>query len=142
MTRRTVLEHRFVDAAPEHLDDGVVYVSIPYATALHRCACGCGTEVVTPLSPGGWTLLFDGRTVSLQPSIGNGNLTCRSHYWIRNDRVQWVPHRPGATAGQGRPVVHVPTGLGDHIAPAAPSVPGRRRWISALLARLWDRIRR
>jgi len=59
-----------------------------YATAIHRCCCGCGNEVVTPLSPVGWFLTFDGDSISLDPSIGNWNFPCRSHYWITRNKVR------------------------------------------------------
>jgi len=68
----------------------VLYVSLSYGTVSHRCACGCGREVVTPLTPTDWKLIFDGETISLYPSIGNWNFPCRSHYWIRNNRVEWA----------------------------------------------------
>lgn len=90
MTRRTAVAHRFVDHIPEQLDDGVVYVSIPYATALHLCCCGCGNEVVTPFSPARWSLTFDGEAISLAPSIGNWSFSCQSHYWIDQGRVRWA----------------------------------------------------
>lgn len=61
-----------------------------FATAVHKCACGCGREVVTPLSPTDWKLTFDGESISLHPSLGNWGFPCRSHYWIRNDRVSWA----------------------------------------------------
>ena len=76
------LRHEFVDFIPNQLDDGVLYVSIRFGTVVHRCACGCGEEVVTPLGPAEWKLTYDGRTVSLAPSIGNWSFPCRSHYWI------------------------------------------------------------
>jgi len=87
-TRRT-LSHQFVQFIPEQLQEGVLYVSTVYATATHRCFCGCGREVVTPLSPTDWKLTFDGETVSLSPSIGNWSFPCRSHYWIEANEVQW-----------------------------------------------------
>lgn len=90
MTRRTALRHEFVEYVPEKLDDGVLYVSLRFATVVHRCCCGCGCEVVTPLSPAAWQATFDGETVSLHPSIGNWGFACQSHYWIRNDRVRWT----------------------------------------------------
>lgn len=83
------LKHEFVEYIPEQLADNTIYISIPYATAAHKCACGCGREVVTPLSPTDWKLIFDGDTVSLDPSIGNWNFECKSHYWILNDKIQW-----------------------------------------------------
>jgi len=82
--------HRFVEFVPEVLENSVLYVSLAYGTVSHRCACGCGREVVTPLTPTDWKLIFDGETVSLYPSIGNWNFPCRSHYWIRNNRVEWA----------------------------------------------------
>lgn len=84
------LTHEFVEYIPETLRGGVVYVSVAFATVAHRCCCGCGKEVVTPLSPTDWKLIFDGETVSLDPSIGNWSFECRSHYFIRRSRVQWA----------------------------------------------------
>ena len=92
MSQLSYLEHRFVQFMPEVLDDRVLYVSIEYCTASHNCCCGCGIEVSTPIDPSGWTLSFDGETVSLSPSIGNWQLACRSHYWICRNRVNWIPY--------------------------------------------------
>lgn len=78
----------FVQEIPEVLLPEGLYVCIPYATAVHLCACGCGNEVVTPLTPVDWHLSFNGR-VSLSPSIGNWSFPCRSHYWIIDERVHW-----------------------------------------------------
>ena len=84
------LTHEFVEFIPDAIEEGKIYVSIDYATAVHKCACGCGKEVVTPLSPTDWKLIFDGKTVSLDPSIGNWGFPCRSHYWVRNNRAVWA----------------------------------------------------
>ncbi|MGC1687097.1 MAG: DUF6527 family protein [Candidatus Acidiferrales bacterium] len=86
----TKLTHKFVTSAPEQLEDRTLYISMEYASVIHKCCCGCGQEVVTPLSPTDWKLIFDGKTVSLDPSIGNWSFTCQSHYWIRNNTVQWA----------------------------------------------------
>lgn len=83
------LTHKFVENVPEILEDNVLYISILYETVIHKCCCGCGNEVVTPLSPVGWSLIFDGETVSLEPSIGNWNFECKFHYWIKNNKVHW-----------------------------------------------------
>ena len=89
--RQVRLRHRFVDFIPGVLEEGVLYVSIEYMTVAHKCCCGCESEVSTPLSPTDWRLIFDGRSVSLEPSIGSWCLPCRSHYWIRNNQVRWAP---------------------------------------------------
>jgi hypothetical protein len=86
----TKLSHKFVELIPDVLDNGVLYVSLAHGTAIHRCFCGCGREVVTPLTPTDWKLIFDGETVSLYPSVGNWNFPCRSHYWITHNRIEWA----------------------------------------------------
>ena len=90
MKPERLLKHEFVEFIPDQLKDDTIYISIPYATVAHKCCCGCGTEVVTPLSPTDWTLIFDGESISLDPSIGNWSFDCRSHYWISHDRVHWA----------------------------------------------------
>jgi hypothetical protein len=49
--------------------------------------CGCGNEVVTPISPTDWSLKYNGKTVSLTPSIGNWSFKCQSHYWIKKGKI-------------------------------------------------------
>jgi len=86
----TSVKHEFVEFIPSKLDEGVLYISIPYATAVHLCAEGCGNKVVTPISPTDWQLTFDGVSISLAPSIGNWQFPCRSHYWVKNDHIEWA----------------------------------------------------
>jgi hypothetical protein len=85
--KQAALTHEFVDYMPDVPQEGTLYISIRFATAIHKCCCGCGNEVVTPLSPTDWKLIFDGDTVSLDPSIGNWSFPCQSHYWIRRNNV-------------------------------------------------------
>lgn len=82
------LQHKFVEFIPELLEDSILYISMEYCTAIHKCVCGCGNEVVTPISPTDWQLTFNGKTVSLHPSIGNWNFNCKSHYWIVNNGIK------------------------------------------------------
>lgn len=82
-----MLQHKFVEFIPDTIEDGILYVSIKYCTAIHKCVCGCGNEVVTPISPTDWKLIFDGKTISLSPSIGNWNFKCQSHYWIKRNGI-------------------------------------------------------
>jgi len=89
MAKITQLTHEFVESFPAQLDDGVVYVSIKFATSTHKCCCGCGGQVVTPISRVGWKLVYDGETISLNPSIGNWSFPCKSHYWIIENQVLW-----------------------------------------------------
>lgn len=82
-------DYEFIDEFPTTPVPGTVYVSTPFASALHLCACGCGVKVITPLSPDDWSIIFDGVSVSLTPSIGNWSFPCRSHYLIRRGGVIW-----------------------------------------------------
>jgi Family of unknown function (DUF6527) len=91
MIRHTTLEHRFVDSFPERLDSGLLYVSLEFGSVAHSCCCGCGEEVVTPLTPTDWNITYDGETVTLHPSVGSWTLPCRSHYVIRRGRVIEAP---------------------------------------------------
>jgi hypothetical protein len=79
----------FTEFTPQVLKNGEIYISIPYETAIHLCACGCGNKTVTPISPNGWTLTFNGDSISLSPSIGNFQFPCKSHYVITNNKVMW-----------------------------------------------------
>lgn len=44
--------------------------------------------VVTPLSLTDWKLTFNGKAVKLHPYIGNWNFKCKSHYWIRDNKIE------------------------------------------------------
>lgn len=85
------ISHQFVRSIPDKLDDDVLYISLEFSTAIHTCCCGCGNEVVTPFSPTDWNLIYDGETVSLYPSIGNWSFECKSHYWIKNNKIILAP---------------------------------------------------
>lgn len=84
-----IMQHRFLEFIPDQLEEGILYVSIEYCTAIHLCVCGCRNKVVTPISPTDWRLTFNGKSISLHPSIGNWNFDCQSHYWIRSGVVEW-----------------------------------------------------
>lgn len=83
------VEPRVVESFPQQMEVGVLYISLAFATCAHLCCCGCGEEIVTPLSPAQWSISYDGETVTLRPSVGNWSLVCGSHYSIINDQVRW-----------------------------------------------------
>ena len=124
--RHQRLQHRFVDQVPRALESGVLYISLEHGTAIHSCCCGCGEEVVTPLTPTDWRMTYDGETVSLHPSIDNWQLRCRSHYVIDRGRVieagSW--RRKQVADEQARDkrakVAHYAS-ITDHVETAAPS---------------------
>jgi len=97
-----MLQHKFVEFIPDKIEEGILYVSLIYCTAIHKCVCGCGNEVVTPLSPTDWKLTFNGKTISLYPSIGNWNFDCRSHYWISNGEIEFAKAWTDTEINSGR----------------------------------------
>ena len=81
----------FVDEIPEEIDEGYLYLCLPYNAVIHKCACGCGEIISTPLDKKhGWIMKYDGEAVTLFPSIGNGSYKCRSHYFIRGNIIEWL----------------------------------------------------
>lgn len=97
-----ILQHKFIEFVPSILEEGVLYISVEYSSVIHKCVCGCGNKVVTPLSPTEWELTFDGKSVSLNPSIGNWNFECKSHYWIIKNRVKFTRRWSDQEITEGR----------------------------------------
>ena len=91
MTKITKIRPVFCEFIPDQIDDGILYISERFRTCSHKCCCGCGEEVVTPLSPAEWSIRREGDAISLWPSVGNWDYACMSHYVIRKNRVLWAP---------------------------------------------------
>ncbi|MBL0726616.1 DUF6527 family protein [Piscinibacter sp. HJYY11] len=123
-TGRRMVSHEFVEFIPDKLQEGVLYVSTTYATAAHRCLCGCGREVVTPLSPTDWQLTFNGESISLWPSVGNWSFPCRAHYVIERNRVNWCGDMPQQLidAGRARDRLLKAAHFGDRLASSDPKM--------------------
>ena len=124
MKEGVVLQHEFVEFIPGELKQGIIYVSIRFGTASHLCVCGCGNKVVTPLRPTDWQLIFDGKTISLKPSIGNWSFPCQSHYWVKGNTVhwaeQWSQERIDAGRARDRRAKESYLGTGDVGTPSPP----------------------
>jgi hypothetical protein len=140
----------FVESAPDQLEESTLYVSMRFATVVHLCACGCGTETVTPLDPTGYKLIYDGDTITLCPSIGNWQYRCRSHYFIRRNRVVWAGDmadeqiaRGGRRSRRAKGLAYSSTSGVDASSTATPAQAMRRR--AGPLAVAWkgfvDRVR-
>lgn len=77
----------FVESIPDTLEPGVLYISERFRVTQHLCACGCGSVVNASLSPARWSLQVADGAVTMTPSFGNFSFDCKSHYWIRNNRI-------------------------------------------------------
>ena len=83
-------ELQVVHRVPEDLCPGVLYACFDCNVIAHLCACGCKEKVILPIDPDFWSVRYDGETVSLAPSIGNFQFPCKSHYWIKENKVIWA----------------------------------------------------
>lgn len=81
------IKPKFVKLIPRNIETGILYISIAYGVAIHKCPCGCGTNVTTPIRPNDWHLTWNGKAVTLRPSIGNFHLPCKSHYFIIENKI-------------------------------------------------------
>lgn len=138
------INHQFVEYIPEQLENGVLYVSIPYHIAVHKCMCGCGRQVDTPLSPTDWEVSFNGESVTLNPSIGSWSIPCQSHYWIRRDTVVWAARWTKTQIEEGRRRDRMAKESSGQIASReieTPSRPARKGLLSAIseIVRAWFR---
>jgi hypothetical protein len=75
---------------PKQLEAGVLYVAEEFGAAAHLCPCGCGSKVRTPLGPTEWRLEETPNGPTLDPSVGNWQLACKSHYWIQDGEINWA----------------------------------------------------
>lgn len=92
MARVDILKPVYVQYIPpaDSIKAGELYISLEFQTTVHKCCCGCGLEVVTPLNHAQWKISNRNGKVSIYPSIGNWSYPCQSHYFIRDNRVVWA----------------------------------------------------
>ena len=84
------LTNEFVEYMPEKMQDGVLYFSEKYELAIHLCPCGCGNKVVTPTDDTyGWKITINDDKITLHPSIGNWQFPCKSHYFLKENKIEW-----------------------------------------------------
>ena len=100
--RLNEIKPEFVTSAPDVLEEGKLYISLPFRLAMHKCCCGCGREVTNRISRTGWEFTFDGENVSLWPSIGPSTLACKSHYVVRRGKLKWFPPMTDAQIERAR----------------------------------------
>lgn len=85
----------------DKLEDGVLYVvdgeEQREQVILYTCPCGCGNVVDIPYFHAGqqkelypsWAYHEEAGKVTLSPSIYSSGWPCRSHYFIRENRICW-----------------------------------------------------
>lgn len=72
----------------------VVKKNSTYSWAKFKCPCGCGKNVTLSLTSNikpYWVIKVDNdNRVTLSPSIYLTNYPCRSHFFIKNNKIDWV----------------------------------------------------
>jgi len=87
MIKKLVVEK--VVSMPLNLQEGILYVSLENEVVGHLCPCGCANKILIRIGKAGWQYTEVKGEVTLFPSLGNWNLPCRSHYWIRKNKIMW-----------------------------------------------------
>lgn len=90
--RVTEFKTVFTTGITSYLEQGKLYVNENYKVVRRLCPCGCGSLVQTPIdgSDYSWQYTNHNGKITLRPSIGNFELPCKSHYYITENRVEWV----------------------------------------------------
>ena len=90
--KQVSVEQRLVTEIPNitEMEEQLIYISLEYKTASHLCLCGCKNLTVTPLGIGWWTIFIERGKINIQPSIGNFQFDCKSHYIIKNGIANFV----------------------------------------------------
>lgn len=76
------------------MEDGVLYVVDDSPYVQFNCPCGCGGDVTLPTTKhergyDGWGFSEADGKVTLSPSVFSSGFACRSHYFIRRNRIEW-----------------------------------------------------
>lgn len=74
------------------MEEFKIYISKRYGVSCHRCLCGCGELTVLPFGEDkmGWNLTEKNGKITFTPSVGNFQISCKSHYIITNNKANFV----------------------------------------------------
>lgn len=73
------------------LNDNVIYISDEFKVSVHKCLCGCNELTVMPLNNNNWNyIISNDNKISFQPSVGNFQYDCKSHYIITKNKANFV----------------------------------------------------
>lgn len=79
------------------MEPGVVFHSEEFELAGLLCACGCGHRI-TLLVPDSHEIIDQAGWATVRPSIGVFDAPCKSHFFIHNGNVAWMPAFSGSQA--------------------------------------------
>ena len=82
-------KYQTVDRIPKQLNEGIVYHNNDFELAALLCPCGCGHRI-TLLVPDSHQISSDKGLPSIYPSIAVCDAPCKSHFFIRQGRIDWM----------------------------------------------------
>lgn len=85
----TKIQIKNVGIIPNDLEEWVLYLSERYWLSKHKCFCWCGSDVVLTLDRWSHYIHFMDWTLTVSPSIGSFSIPCNSHYFIKNNTIEW-----------------------------------------------------
>ena len=89
--KKVLIEPIFVEFIPDKLEFGKLYISEKTRSTNHLCLCGCGSEIVLPITKEGWELVkFPDGKITMSPSVGKMGRKCNTHYIIVKNVANFV----------------------------------------------------
>ena len=85
-----IFKYLAVEKTPKQLEPGIVYHNPDFELAALLCACGCGHRV-NLMVPDGHRVTSSQGLATVTPSIAVCDGPCKSHYFITNGHVEWLP---------------------------------------------------
>ena len=85
-----IFKYLAVEKTPKQLEPGIVYHNPDFELAALLCACGCGHRV-NLMVPDGHRVTSIRGLADITPSIAVCDGHCKSHFFITNGRVEWLP---------------------------------------------------
>lgn len=88
----------YVEEPPENLKPNTLYIvkdGKEPDSLIFNCPCGCGNRIELNLLPDcspRWVLKIKRKKISISPSVW-ATRGCRSHFWIRDGKVEWFRYR-------------------------------------------------
>lgn len=79
-----------VERIPDQMREGVVYHTHKFKLAALLCACGCGHRVML-LVPDSHQVSSQSGLVTIRPSIAVCDGPCKSHYFVTDGDIEWLP---------------------------------------------------
>ncbi|WP_010233421.1 DUF6527 family protein [Clostridium arbusti] len=90
--KKVIFENNF-SVKPQKNAITIVKKNNSFKWVKFKCPCGCGKEVTLSLNPSikpYWEITMKKNKITLSPSVYLTGFPCNSHFFIRNNKIDWV----------------------------------------------------